>query len=269
MVLSDPATLGGDLGERQVGAAQLGAEGVHAHEDLRDLVVGELSFEHVHAVDVLADAAQPGETLAVFLASRVVEILDTSALRSGRSLSALKTSVTFKETDHGAIRFLTEAECVRLINACRADLRNLVRAALYTGARYGELARLAAANVHAEAGRIYISTTSKSGKGRYVPLSPEGEAFFADVIIGRTGAALVFTKEDGSPWGKNHHVRAFEEGNRVAKIEPAIGFHDLRHTYAICSPTFRGTRSTCWRKFSDMRTCALRRSTMRTSSTAL
>ncbi|MGH8738043.1 MAG: hypothetical protein ACREU5_11840 [Burkholderiales bacterium] len=48
----------------------------------------------------------------------------------------------FAKADEARIRFLSDAEAVRLVNACPADLRALVRAALLTGARYGELARL-------------------------------------------------------------------------------------------------------------------------------
>jgi len=48
---------GRDLRQSQIGAAQLGAQRVDPHEDFRDLVVGQCSLQHVHAVHVLADAA--------------------------------------------------------------------------------------------------------------------------------------------------------------------------------------------------------------------
>ena len=77
------APLGGDLGEGQIGAAQLGTEGVHPHEDLGDLVVGEGSLQHVHPVDVLADTAQPGQALAVFLVALIVETANPRLLQEG------------------------------------------------------------------------------------------------------------------------------------------------------------------------------------------
>jgi len=146
----------------------------------------------------------------------------------------------FENTDHGQIRFLKTDECVRLVNACPADLRALVRGALYTGGRFGELARLTVADVHTADNRIYISPGAKSGHGRYVPLNAEATQFFADLIAGKTGFAVVFTKTDSAAWGKNHHVRAFEKANKAAKIEPAIGFHDLRHTYATAFANIGG-----------------------------
>ena len=42
----------------------------------------------------------------------------------------------FKEVDVARVRYLTVAECKRLINASQGDLRTLVQSALQTGARY-------------------------------------------------------------------------------------------------------------------------------------
>jgi len=139
----------------------------------------------------------------------------------------------FKLADKPVERFLTTAESERLLNACPTDLRALVRAALLTGCRYSELASLRVANVtiEQEGGRIYVRET-KSSKPRFIPLSPEGRAFFAQAITGKTGDASVFTRKDRGPWGRNHAVRPLEAACKAAKITPAVSFHELRHTYA-------------------------------------
>lgn len=137
----------------------------------------------------------------------------------------------FAGADEPVTRFLTTDEATRLLNACRSDLRALVRAALLTGARFAELAGLVAADVNLDTSMIYIRP-SKSGKGRHVPLSAEGQAFFGEVVVGKAGQAHVFARGDGEPWGKNHHVRLLKEACSAAKIQPEITFHDLRHTYA-------------------------------------
>lgn len=137
----------------------------------------------------------------------------------------------FENADEPITRFLTEAECSRLINAAKPDFRQLVKAALFTGARYTELTTLKAKNVNIHSGNVYIQP-SKSGKGRYIPLSGEGQDFFKTQCIGKTGEQPVFTKADKTVWGRNHHVRELAEACKNAKIEPTIGFHELRHTYA-------------------------------------
>lgn len=137
----------------------------------------------------------------------------------------------FAKVDEARIRYLTDAEAQRLVNACPADLRALVRAALLTGARRGELAALTARDVNLKTAQIYISE-SKSGKPRHVPLNPEGLEHFRDALTGKTGDKLVFTRTDGTAWGHNYHVRALKVACEVAKVKPMVSFHELRHTYA-------------------------------------
>lgn len=138
----------------------------------------------------------------------------------------------FENADEPVTRFLTNAESTRLINACAPDFRSLVKAALFTGCRCGELTRLRVADVRLDTGMVYVSPEAKSGKGRHVPLSDDGLDFFRTTIAGKVGGEYVFTRSDGDPWGKNHHVRPLKEACTRAKIEPAVSFHELRHTYA-------------------------------------
>ena len=54
------------------------------------------------------------------------------------------------------MRYLTVAEAKRLINAADPDFRILVQAALQTGARYGELARLTVTDFNPHVGTLSI-----------------------------------------------------------------------------------------------------------------
>jgi integrase len=138
----------------------------------------------------------------------------------------------FKDVDAARIRYLTIAESKRLINACSdQDFRSLVRAALCTGARYSELARLQAQDFDSDAGTVAIRK-SKSGKSRHVMLTDEGVALFRDLTAGRRGDALILAKADGQPWGQSDQLVRMARAAQRAGITPAIGFHGLRHTYA-------------------------------------
>lgn len=137
----------------------------------------------------------------------------------------------FPKANEARIRFLSDAEAVRLVNASPPDLRKLVEAALLTGARFGELVALHVHDVNLRTSQVYISE-SKSGKPRHIPLNPEGAALFRELLAGKAGNALVFDKANGEPWGKNHHVRSLLASCEAAKVTPAISFHELRHTYA-------------------------------------
>jgi len=109
-------------------------------------------------------------------------------------------------------------------------LRTIVRGALFTGARYSELARLHVADFHRDSGTVLVRT-SKAGKVRHIELTAEGLDFFREITAGRAGVEFLFHR-NGAPWGKSHRQRPLVEACRVAKIRPAASFHTLRHTYA-------------------------------------
>ena len=129
-------------------------------------------------------------------------------------------------------RYLTLAECSRLMNSCPPDFRNLVRGALETGARYSEITRMKVADFNPDVGTVAIHV-SKTSKPRHVVLTADGEAFFKQICAGRTGT--VFLRADGKPWGVSHQGRPMADACRHAKIEPSVGFHQLRHTWASLS----------------------------------
>ncbi len=138
----------------------------------------------------------------------------------------------FENTDEAITRFLTSAESERLINSCPADFRLLVKAALFTGARYGDLGRMRVNEFNPDTRKIYISPEGKNSKGRYVPLSAGGLDLFQTACAGKVGTELIFTRADGNSWGQNHQSRPLQSACKQARIEPAISFHELRHTYA-------------------------------------
>ena len=137
----------------------------------------------------------------------------------------------FRDVEVARVRYLQIAEAGRLINAADPDFRPLVRAALETGARYSELSRLEVADFNADAGTIAIRR-SKTGKARHIVLTEEGAAFFRHALMGRSGHELMFRHADGRPWKKSESARPMRAACAVAKIAPAIGFHQLRHSWA-------------------------------------
>lgn len=135
----------------------------------------------------------------------------------------------FREVDMPKIRYLSEAECKRLINACDADFRLLAQAALFSGCRYGELINLQVSDFNRDSGTVLVRS-SKAGKSRHVPLTDQGRQFFERATAGKTGEQLIFTNDD-APWAKSHQTRPMKQACKAAKISPVISFHILRHTY--------------------------------------
>ena len=135
------------------------------------------------------------------------------AWREGKiaSDSAWRRVEPFEEADAARIRYLMIAEAQRLINASAVDFRLLVRAALATGARYGELARLRVSDFNPDSGTLHVRT-SKSGKGRHIVLADEGMALFTSQAAGRPANALLLPKDGGGEWRASHQARPMKDG---------------------------------------------------------
>ena len=129
------------------------------------------------------------------------------------------------------VRYLTEAEASRLLNACALDFRDIVRAGLETGARYSELGRLRVEDFNPDTGTLAIRE-SKSGKPRHIVLTNEGRAFFEQICAGRGCNDVMLPRANGAPWGTSHQLRPIAEACKRARISPPITFHELRHTWA-------------------------------------
>jgi integrase len=137
----------------------------------------------------------------------------------------------FWNVESARARFLSIAESRRLINGADPEFRPLLIAALQSGARYQELARLKVADFNPDACTLAI-WVSKSGKPRHVVLTDEGAEFFRQQCAGRSGSELMLPRSDGTQWGRSHQQLKMLAACKRAKIEPAIGFHGLRHTWA-------------------------------------
>jgi integrase len=169
-------------------------------------------------------------------ANRTLTILRAAlnaAWRDGRiaSNSAWARVQPFRGADLPRVRYLEVEEAQRLVRACgESNFGALVKAALFTGCRYGELGRLKVEDYKAGIGKLHIRI-SKSGKGRHIALNDEGIAFFEQATAGKTADALIFTNA-GRAWGHSHQWRPMREACDRAKIKPAVAFHILRHTFA-------------------------------------
>jgi integrase len=168
-------------------------------------------------------------------ANRTLTILKAAlnlAFREGHAPAdgAWRRVKPFRGVDAARLRYLSVAEAQRLINACDPDLRRLVQAALQSGCRYGELARMRAHDFNPDSNTVTVRQ-SKSGKPRHVFLTDEGAALFRRWCAGKPGNALMFTR-DGEPWQKSNQGRPMKLACERAGITPQISFHGLRHTYA-------------------------------------
>jgi integrase len=168
-------------------------------------------------------------------ANRVLTILKAAlnhAWKAGHLASdeAWRRVKPFRRVETARIRYLTEAECVRLVNACEGAFRSLVRGALLTGCRYSELTSMQVSDFNPDAGTVTVRT-SKAGKPRHVVLTDEGRKLYSGLTAGKIGSEAIFERADGGRWGASYQLRPMRDACKRAKIEPAVSFHVLRHTH--------------------------------------
>jgi integrase len=169
-------------------------------------------------------------------ANRTWTVLRSSlnhAFAEGKTASdtAWRKVKPFPKTGVARVHYLQVDEAKRLLNACDPDFHLLVRAALCTGCRYGELGALTVADFNPDSGTIHIAQ-SKSGHARNVVLTTEGQGFFREITVGRSGDQIMLRRSDGLAWTKSAQFRPMNAAVARARIRPAINFHGLRHTWA-------------------------------------
>jgi len=168
-------------------------------------------------------------------ANRVLTILKAAlnyAERTGKyqGPTPWKLVKPFRSVDATEHPYLSRDETIRLQNACNADFRQLVRGALESGCRYGELRNMKASDYNAGAGTLLVRE-SKSGKIRHAHLTESGQGFFDELTLGKTKSELMFLKESGEPWGTSQQCARMIEACKIARIDPPISFKGLRTTY--------------------------------------
>jgi integrase len=140
--------------------------------------------------------------------------------------------VSKKPEPRGRVRYLSDEERGRLLEACRKSeyksLYLIVLFALTTGMRRGELLGLRWQDIDLER-RIAILHNTKNGDRRSVPIVPEvAELLRAHGKIRRLDNDLIFASDgEDAVWFDKWWYQAL----KVAKVKD-FRFHDLRHSCA-------------------------------------
>lgn len=155
----------------------------------------------------------------------------TVAYKNGKAASddAWRKAKPFKKVDAAKMRYLSESEAKRLVNACDPVFRPMVQAALLTGCRYGELASVKVSDVDLAAGAVWLTDT-KARKARVSYLEAEGLRLFTIATAGKPGDALAFPRPDGKRWAPSQQARYLANACLTGNVDKA-GFHDLRRTF--------------------------------------
>jgi integrase len=210
-------------------------------EHVGHLILLDITREHLLAArdQLAADDLGTGRHRSPATVNRYLALLSAvfrAAVRDWQWLdeNPLRWVAKLKEPK-GRTRYLSPTEIPALLAACRASdharLETIVRFALHTGMRFGEIASLEWRDVD-EVARIVRIRRTKNGDTRCVPLSSHLKELLAVCRSSATVAeSKVFLMEGARCSGGGSIRRAFEKACKQAGIAD-FRFHDLRHTAA-------------------------------------
>jgi len=196
-----------------------------------------------------------GQDIASYSAERKGQGVSNATIN--RELALLSAAINLYNRDHnralpnpttgrklkeapGRIRWITQAEATRLIEAAKAEekaaqhLPDFLTVLLNTGMRSGEALALEWNRVDLKNNLIYLhETDQKNGKKSSIPINQQTRAALlhrASIKASHCPSSQwVFCKEDGSQIKTVR--RSFATACRTAKIED-FRVHDTRHTVA-------------------------------------
>jgi len=132
----------------------------------------------------------------------------------------------FKGVGENRKLFLTDAQVKDLTDVASGGFQQLIRGAVLTGARYGELSAVRVHDLDVINGLLHLN--GKTGP-RDCYLSDDALKFLKEAAKNRLPDAFLFVKDDGIPWGKSHQYRPMKEAVRAAKLPSETVFYSLRH----------------------------------------
>jgi integrase len=143
-----------------------------------------------------------------------------------RRLESFESADTQRE-DH-----FSEPEVSRLIREARkqdAAFADLLTAAFYSGARYGELGALDVR--HLDARRRTLAIPSGKTGARVTTLTEEGARWFASIAAEREPNEPLLQPSEGGRWLKSMQHRRMKAALAAAKLPKTASFYTVRHTY--------------------------------------
>lgn len=136
----------------------------------------------------------------------------------------------FRNVEDARKVILQPQQIKRLINVSQGAFRTWVQALIYTGCRPGkEIASIRVRDFDPESGTLEVPD-GKTG-GRVVYLTDEAVRFFSRLTAGRKPDEFLLVKDDGEPWGENHHARPWKAAAEAAGLPKDATPYSLRHAY--------------------------------------
>ncbi len=124
--------------------------------------------------------------------------------------------------------FLDIKQRRRLLKAAKGAVRNLIEAAILTGARAGELVNATRAQFEA---RTHTLTLNGKTGTRDITLSGAAMVLFKKLAEGKEPTDLLLTRDDGKQWAHSDWDELVRDAATAAKLASGTCLYTLRHSW--------------------------------------
>jgi len=135
----------------------------------------------------------------------------------------------FPKVEGSRKEYLSSEQVQTLLDNTSGNFRDLVKAGVLTGARYGELCKLRVKHFDKRLAVLNIPG-GKTG-ARTLPLTKTMKTFFVELSKSKLPDAPLLSKDNGNPWGSSNQVELMREAVLTAKLSPDVVFYTLRHSF--------------------------------------
>ncbi len=142
------------------------------------------------------------------------------------SNSAWSRVTAFKGVGKERKLFLTEEQVRALLAHTEGEFHKLVKVAVLTGCRYGELISTRVSDLDLINGSLRVS--GKTGT-RDIYLSKTTFAYLKEITRDKLPTAYLLIRDDGEPWGAGHQQKRMKAAVQAAKLPNDCVLYSLRH----------------------------------------
>ncbi len=135
----------------------------------------------------------------------------------------------FAKQDGARKDFLNSDQVKRLLDNSEGYFRDLLKAGILTGARYGELCKLRARDLDKDNGLLNIPHGKTDP--RTFPLTKTTKTFFLEIAKDKLPDAPLLTRNGVTAWGHGDQSKLMREAVKKAGLPNSVVFYTLRHSF--------------------------------------
>ncbi|MDD5653887.1 MAG: site-specific integrase [Candidatus Omnitrophica bacterium] len=187
-------------------------------------------LHEITVLDIQRYKTERIEQVAPATVNRALAILKSMfnrAIEWGKARDNPMRKIKLLRENNKRLRFLEREEIGKLLSCCSPHLLPIVKLALNTGMRKGEILRLKWQDIDFKRDIAYLQET-KSGEKREIPLNNTAKNTLL-AMPKHPDSPYVFCNKEGEPYGdiKKSWLTAVKKACIIN-----FHFHDLRHTFA-------------------------------------